>query len=80
MKPYPIGPTDVTSENQREARETVNQMKKLGHAISYDSTEDSEMRFLSARVLHFKTCRACAEKEAEDVRKVDEPENKTPEV
>lgn len=80
MKPYPIGPTDVSKENQREVRETVNQMKRLGHAVSYDSTEDSEMRFLSARVLHFKTCRACAEKEAEDVRKVVKPEGEAPEV
>jgi ABC-type sugar transport system ATPase subunit len=66
MKPYPIGPTDVTQENQREVRETVNQMKRLGHAISYDSTEDSEMRFLSARVLHFRTCRACNEQKQEE--------------
>lgn len=60
-KQYAIGVTEVTNENQRHVRETVNLMKKLGHAITYDSTEDHEMKFLSARVLHFMTCRRCAE-------------------
>lgn len=66
--PYQIGVTDVTQDNQRLVRDAVNQMKRLGHAISYDSTEDSEMKFLSARVLHYKTCRACAEMERENAR------------
>lgn len=58
---FPLGATDTTKENQRIVMQAVNQLKKLGHAISYDSTEDHMQKFLNSRVLHFKTCRACLE-------------------
>lgn len=61
LSDLPIGVTDVTAENQRIVRDVVNKLKRMGHAITYDSTEDHTGKFLSARVLHYRTCRACEE-------------------
>ena len=65
---YKIGVTDVSSDNQRLVRDAVNEMKREGHAISYDSTEDSMMKFVSARVLHYRTCKACANNALQDTQ------------
>lgn len=68
MNSFPIGVNDVTTLNQRTVREAVNRMKLAGHAVCYDSTEDSEYKFLSARVLHFRTCRCNPESEANAIK------------
>ena len=59
MTIFPIGVSDVTASNQRTVREAVAAAKRDGHAISYDCTEDHALKFVSARVLHYRSCAIC---------------------
>lgn len=54
------GSTDVTSLDQHKVIESVREMQKYGHGVAYDTTFDSDNRYMRAQVTHYLTCRACA--------------------
>lgn len=56
---FPIGTTDTTESSQPAILAHVGAMKREGHAIAYDSTEDCAAKFIASRVTHFRTCVKC---------------------
>jgi hypothetical protein len=69
---FPIGVHEIILEKEKlsesEAREKIKnaelvltKMRGFGHAIQMDTQFDENKKFLSARVFHYQTCKACVE-------------------
>lgn len=71
---FPLGSTTIT-EPQRDLQFTLAQMRRFGHAVEYDEQYDAQGKWLTGRVTHFLTCRACLEEARSDgqVRSIERP-------
>ncbi len=59
-KAHPLGPKEFyLPEQAEEAVAVAMQMSRLGHAIAWDTTYESDGRFLRVAVIHYLTC-SCA--------------------
>lgn len=64
---YPQGITNIKGKKKEmdDALRICSTMRMLGHAVEGEEIFDSVGNFISGRIHHYRTCRACAEKKVE---------------